>query len=36
VAAEVESQAELEDSEANAERQAAPDVREIPPSVATA
>ncbi len=36
VAAERESQEELEDSEANAERQAAPDIRRIPPSTATA
>ncbi|MDN5795367.1 MAG: glycerol-3-phosphate dehydrogenase/oxidase [Intrasporangium sp.] len=36
VAAERESQEELEDSEANAERQAAPDIRRIPPSMATA
>lgn len=35
VAAEVESQEELEDSQANAERQAAPDIRQIPPSIAT-
>ncbi|WP_347352222.1 glycerol-3-phosphate dehydrogenase/oxidase [Intrasporangium sp.] len=36
VAAERESQEELEDSEANAERLAAPDIRRIPPSVAPA
>ncbi|MGN6754654.1 MAG: glycerol-3-phosphate dehydrogenase/oxidase [Intrasporangium sp.] len=36
VAAERESQEELEDSEANSERQAAPDIRRIPPSLATA
>jgi glycerol-3-phosphate dehydrogenase len=35
VAAEVESQKELEDSEANAERLAAPDVRRIPVSRST-
>jgi glycerol-3-phosphate dehydrogenase len=36
VAAERESQEELEDSEANSERQSAPDIRRIPPSLATA